>query len=255
MNFNKYKKFTKEKDIILTNKLKTINLKKLKFNIKKSLGRDKNGQLLYHRGGGVKKLYRLINSDLTNKSYRILQINYDPYRSSFINLIQFKDGSLSYSLSSSGDNLNTVINNFNFKYINNGKRFELLDIPPKSIIHNVELTPGDSGKLARSAGSFCKVFKKDFNYCDIILPSGEKKTISITCKATLGISSNIYKKFNKKYKAGTSRYLNKRPIVRGVAMNPIDHPHGGGEGKSSSGRPCVSPWGKLTKNVPTRKNK
>lgn len=255
MNFNKNKQIKIKKDVLLNNKNDYINLKKLNFSIKKCIGRDKYGQLMYHRGGGVKKLYKLLHNPLQSSFYRILQIQYDSYRSCFINLIQYKNGALSYCLAFSKSELNQIINNFDITKITCGMYLPLYNIPSKSLIYNVELIPGSGGTIGKAGGSFCKLFRKESDYGIIILPSGKKKKLSLNCKAFVGIPSNSYKKLNKKYKAGTVRYLNRRPVVRGVAMNPVDHPHGGGEGKSTSGRSCVSPWGKLTKNVPTRKKK
>ena len=253
MNFNKNKKIDIKKDIILNNKNDYIKIKKFKFNIKKSIGRDRSGQLMYHRGGGVKKSYTLINNSTKSSFYRILQVQYDAYRSCFINLIQYKEGSLSYSLASSESKLDKIVNNKDINKISNGMFMPLYNIPSKSWIYNLEILPNKGGNIGKAGGSYCKLFRKENDYAIVILPSGKKKHFSLNCKAMIGIPSNMYKKLNKKYKAGTTRYLNKRPVVRGVAMNPVDHPHGGGEGKSTSGRPCVSPWGKLTKNVPTRK--
>lgn len=257
MNFNKNKVLKKKIDLNLTNKNKSIFISKFIFGIKKSIGRSKEGQLLYHRGGGVKKKYRLLNTKYNNKLhyYRILQTQYNPYGNAFINLIQYKNGSLSYIVANSQDQINTVVSSKNNSKIFNGNRLYLKDIPSKSYIFNVEPIPGSKNLIANAAGTYCKIFRKLKEECIIILPSKKKKKISLKCKATIGIVSNSLKKFNKKYKAGTNRYLNKRPVVRGVAMNPVDHPHGGGEGKSTSSRSCVSPWGWLTKNVPTRKKK
>lgn len=252
MNFNKYKNLKKKFDIYTEKKKFVILPKKLQISLKKSLGKDKNGLLMYHRGGGVKKKFRLLNYNLHNEFYRILQVQYDPYRTSFINLCQSKDGSLFYELSETKSYKNKVLNPLKVNQIVSGTRMQLIDIPTKTYIYNVELYPNSQGVLAKSGGSYCKVFSKNEKTAEIILPSNVKLEISLLCKASIGIPSNIYKKLNKKYKAGINRYLNKRPVVRGVAMNPVDHPHGGGEGKTSSGRPCVSPWGKLTKNVPTR---
>lgn len=256
MNFNIFKNLKLKKDINFSSKTSLIEVKKLTFGIKKSLGRDKNGQLLYHRGGGVKKKYRLINYDILNKSYRIIQNQYDPYRSCLLSLIQYKDGSLSYILANSKNEINTFINNeLFFQSIMLGGQYLLNDLPTKTLIYNVEVNKQLRNYVSKSAGSCSKIFSKNEKFATIILPSKIKINISLKCKAFVGTCSNSFRRFKKLYKAGTNRFLNKRPVVRGVAMNPIDHPHGGGEGKSTSGRPCVSPWGKLTKNVPTVKKK
>lgn len=255
MNFNKNKIIKKKLDVKLTKSKKFFNFFRFCFNIKKSLGRDKNGLLMYHRGGGVKKKYRLIAKNTKSQYFRILSINYDPYRSAFIKLIQYKDGSFCYKLAESNDYLNSYKNNSNLKNLTIGTEYLLENIPTKSLIYNLERFPGKKQSIGKAAGSYCKIFRKDLTHAEILLPSGDKKLFSLKCKASLGIPSNMYSKLNKKYKAGTTRYLNKRPVVRGVAMNPIDHPHGGGEGKTSGGRPSSTPWGKLTKNVPTKKKK
>ena len=132
---------------------------------------------------------------------------------------------------------------------------KLKDAPIGVPIFNLEKSPGSGPVYSRAAGVSSLVLTKDLYYAKVKLPSGEERLFDLNCQLTLGVPSNIHNKFNKKYKAGTNRLLNKRPTVRGVAMNPIDHPHGGGEGKTSGGRPSVSPWGKLTKGVPTRNKK
>ncbi len=242
MNFNKFKNLKLKKDVNFSSKKFLIEIKKLTFGIKKSLGKDKNGQLLFHRGGGVKKKYRLINYNILEKSYRIIQNQYDPYRSCFLSLIQYKDGSLSYILANSTNEANKNINNeINSNSIVKGGQYLLNNLSTKTLIYNVEITKQSKNRVSKSAGSYSKIFSKNEKFATIILPSKTKINVSLKCKAFVGICSNSFKRFKKLYKAGTNRFLNKRPIVRGVAMNPIDHPHGGGEGKSTSGRPCVSP--------------
>jgi len=251
-NFNKNKLMKPSFDVILTKRQKTLPIKRLCFGIKKSVGRDKFGQLTFHRGGGVKRKYRLLNLNNTNQAFRILQTVYNPYSSNHINLIQYKDGSLAYSPSSA--NLDAGLNVIQTKNkLRKGSRMPLGLIPTKSLVSNVQTNEHNTSYLAVAAGTYCKIFKKTSKFAQLILPSGQKKTVKLTCFATLGINANADKKLFKKYKAGTNRYLNRRPTVRGVAMNPIDHPHGGGEGKSNIGRAPVSPWGKLTKGVPTKK--
>eukprot|EP01093_Parvamoeba_rugata_P018303 TRINITY_DN7786_c0_g1_i1.p1 TRINITY_DN7786_c0_g1~~TRINITY_DN7786_c0_g1_i1.p1 ORF type:complete len:204 (-),score=26.42 TRINITY_DN7786_c0_g1_i1:227-781(-) len=184
----------------------------------------------------------MINYNIIGSSYRIIQNQYDPYRNCFISLIQFLNGGLSYILSTSENELNVLIeNNLSKNKITMGEQYSLHYIPTKTLIYNVEIAENSKNGVSRSAGTSCKIFKKDNTSATIILPSKKKKKISLNCKAFVGTSSNMFVRFKKKYKAGTTRLLNKRPIVRGVAMNPVDHPHGGGEGKSTSGRPCVSP--------------
>lgn len=247
MNFNKNKFKKLELDSSLTKKKERIQIKRLHYKIKKCLGRDKHGQLSFTKGGGAKKKYRLLNTDNNLFDYRILNTVYDSYRSCFVNLIQFKTGELSFILNWS--NRSKKIFKGRPSKLYKGLRLPLYSIPSKSIIYNLE------SKEGRAAGSSCKIFRKYENEVEIVLPSGKHKFVSLECKANIGIPSNVFFRFKKKYKAGNSRHLNIRPTVRGVAMNPVDHPHGGGEGKTSGGRPSTSPWGKLTKNVPTKKKK
>jgi len=191
-----------------------------------------------------------------NKDYGLLRnIEYDPNRSASIGLVQFKDGSFSYMMVTSSVKVYDIINfsqNYHFDW-KMGDFLKLRYAPIGVPIYNIEKYPGSGAIYSRSAGTYSLLLTKELKYGKIKLPSGEERLFDLDCNVTLGIPSNIYNKFHKRYKAGTTRLLNKRPTVRGVAMNPIDHPHGGGAAKTTAGRPKVSPWGKLTRGVPTRK--
>lgn len=265
MNFNKYKNASKVYDITTSKYKYRVNLKKLTLKKKKSLGRSFGTIVSWHRGGGVKRNFRTLylNQDLTylngfvDKSYAILRsIEYDPNRSVFIGVIQFKDGGFTNIIVTSNMKVNDVICYSNDDLESNihlGDVFKLRNAPVGVPLYNLEKFPGSGSIYSRAAGVYSILLRKDLNFGKVKLPSGEERLFDLNCLVTLGIPSNIYNKFHKKYKAGTNRLLNKRPTVRGVAMNPIDHPHGGGQGKTGAGRPSVSPWGKLTKGVPTRK--
>lgn len=232
-------------------------LKKLTLKKSKSLGRSLGRIVSWHRGGGVKRNFRvLLENSCINLNYAILRsIEYDPNRSAFIGIIQFKNGSFAQSIVSSTMKINDILsfsnnNNLDLKV---GDIMKLQYAPIGIPLYNLEKYPNSGATYAKAAGVHVILLSKDVNYGKVRLSSGEERLFSLNCNVTMGIPSNIYNKFHKKFKAGTNRLLNKRPIVRGVAMNPIDHPHGGGAGKTAPGRPSVSPWGKLTKGVPTRK--
>jgi len=236
------------------------SLKRLLIKKNKSLGRSQGTIVTWHRGGGVKRNYRiLLNYRAIPSKFAILHsIEYDPNRSAFIGLIQFQNGSFSNIVVSSKMKLGEVLSfsliqeNYFFRKI--GDFVNLRDAPIGVPIYNLEKFPGSGPVYSKSAGVYSMLLTKSLNYGRVKLSSGSERLFDLNCLVTLGIPSNIYRQFNKKYKAGTNRLLNRRPIVRGTAMNPIDHPHGGGAGKTAPGRPSVSPWGKLTKGVPTRKN-
>ena len=236
------------------------SLKRLLLKKNKSLGRSKGSIVMWHRGGGVKRNYRiLLNYKTIPSSFAVLRsIEYDPNRSAFIGLIQFENGSFSNIVVSSKMKVGEILylshlkENHYFRKI--GDFLSLRDAPIGVPIYNLEKFPGSGPIYSKSAGVYSTLLTKDMKYGRVKLSSGAERLFDLNCLITLGIPSNIYRQFNKKYKAGTNRLLNRRPIVRGTAMNPIDHPHGGGAGKTAPGRPSVSPWGKLTKGVPTRKN-
>lgn len=245
--------------VLFTNNLtKKLPIKKLIKGFQRSNGRNNQGKItVRHRGGGHKRLYRNIEFNRINTSGIVQAINYDPNRSANIaNILNKKENKNFYILAPEGLKVNDTIesgSNADFKI---GNALPLSNIPIGSIIHNISLKPFSKGKLIRSAGTSAQLLQKlSNNYAKIRLNSGELRLILLTCYATIGTVSNINHKKIKLGKAGRSRWLNKRPHVRGVAMNPIDHPHGGGEGKTSGGRPSVSPKGKITKGKPTRSKK
>ena len=232
--------------------------KTLTVGISKSGGRNNKGRVtVRRRGGGHKRLYRMIDFKRNHFDIpaKVERIEYDPNRSAFIALLLYDDGKKSYILAPQrmaiGD---TVISSTNAD-IKPGNALPLANIPVGTIIHNVELKPGKGGQIARSAGTYVQLVGRDQAYSILRLNSGEQRMTRSECMATIGAVSNPDNKNIKLAKAGRSRWLGKRPSVRGVAMNPIDHPHGGGEGKTSGGRHPVTPWGKPTKGKKTRTNK
>ena len=232
--------------------------KTLTVGISKSGGRNNKGRVTARRrGGGHKRLYRMIDFKRNHFDIpaKVERIEYDPNRSAFIALLLYDDGKKSYILAPQrmaiGD---TVISSTNAD-IKPGNALPLANIPVGTIIHNVELKPGKGGQIARSAGTYVQLVGRDQAYSILRLNSGEQRITRSECMATIGAVSNPDNKNIKLAKAGRSRWLGKRPSVRGVAMNPIDHPHGGGEGKTSGGRHPVTPWGKPTKGKKTRTNK
>lgn len=230
---------------------------------KQKSGRNGEGRIcIRRRQGGCSSLYRKINFNLSfdlGDNYKLIRIEYDPNRSSFIGLLyNFKDKSFNYIILPENLFVNEVIlNPFEFSFKRKpGFRTYLNNFPLGSLIHNISLKIRGIGILCRSRGSFAKILQKNIEnkYVRIRLPSGEERLIHNLCKATLGVVSNRIKSVKKK-NAGWARRMGKRPSVRGVAMNPVDHPHGGGEGRTSGGRCSVTPWGKLTIGKPTVVNK
>ena len=259
MNFNKYKDIPKAYDVSFSKYKYKNNLKKLILKKKKNLGRSFGSIVNWHKGGGVKRNFRvLFKNDKIINSFGILRsIEYDPNRSVFIGVFQLKNGSFCNIAVPSKIAINSVFyfsdkQNLNYK---NGDLIKLRYAPIGVPIYNLEQYPGSGAVFSKAGGVSSTLLSKTLNYGKVKLPSGEERLFDLNCLVVIGTPSNIFNKFHKKYKAGTNRLLNKRPTVRGVAMNPIDHPHGGGEGKASGGRPSVSPWGKLTKGVPTRKKR
>ena len=223
-------------------------------------GRNNQGKItVRHRGGGHKRSYRFIRFKriLPSNNIQVYSIQYDPNRSANIaEIIDFDNKERSFILAPEGLKKGDCIQNGPNASLNLGSSIPLINIPIGSIIHNISLKPFEKGKLIRSAGTSAQLLQKlSNNYAKIRLNSGELRLISLNCYATLGKVSNGNHKKIKLGKAGRARWLNKRPHVRGVAMNPVDHPHGGGEGKTSGGRPSVSPQGKITKGKPTRSKK
>jgi large subunit ribosomal protein L2 len=247
-----------QRQTILLNK-KNLNMKfknkKLIKGFKRLNGRNNSGKItVQHKGGGHKRLYRYISFNREKNIEGIVsKILYDPNRSA--NIAYIKNNLKNFFiLAVEGIFKGQYIKSSNIAELNIGNALPLNKIPIGSLIHNISLYPKTEGKLIRSAGTFAQLIQIINNkYAKIRLSSGELKLILLKCYATLGIVSNINHKIIKKGKAGRSRWLNKRPIVRGVAKNPVDHPHGGGEGKTSGGRPSVTPKGFITKGLPTRK--
>ena len=221
-------------------------------------GRNNNGHITSRNmsGGGHKKMYRLV--DFYRKKFdvpgTVERIEYDPNRSCYIMLIKFEDGTHFYYLAPQKINVGDIVENGSKKEIKVGNCMPLRDIPVGINIHNVELQPGGGGKIARSAGTSVSISGLDGNYSLIKMTSGEVRKIDSRCMATIGVLSNPDQKNIKIGKAGRSRWLGRRPHTRGVVMNPVDHPHGGGEGKSAGGRHPVSPTGQGAKGLKTRKN-
>jgi large subunit ribosomal protein L2 len=208
------------------------------------------------RGGGHKRLYRKIDFNFLSTKYKILSNEYDPNRNSLISVVKcLNSGNFNYILSVKDLNPGDIVNTKDV--IINGGRYFLKDLPANYIISNVSILPFQGGKFARSSGSFCKILQKDFikSIVKIKMPSLEERFVSMNCMANVGPILNTFKHLKKLKKAGNSRWLGRRPSVRGVAMNPIDHPHGGGQGKTSGGRPSVTPWGHITIGKKTRSSR
>lgn len=226
--------------------------------LRKSGGRNNTGRITVRfRGGGHKRRYRLIDFKRTkfDVAATVERLEYDPNRSAFIALIRYEDGVKAYILApqrlGAGDQ---VISGLRAD-IKPGNALPLKNIPVGTIVHNVELKAGKGGQLARSAGTYVQLVGKDQGYAQIRLSSGELRMVRGECMATIGAVSNPDRQNISLGKAGRTRWLGFRPHVRGVAMNPVDHPHGGGEGRTSGGRHPVTPWGKPTKGKKTRNNK
>ncbi len=226
--------------------------------LRKSGGRNLHGRItVRHRGGGHKRRFRIIDfkRDKVDVPARVLSIEYDPNRSSRIALVQYTDGEKRYIISPLGLKVNDEIiagTNVEMKV---GNALPLRNILPGTPIHNIELIKDKGGQLVRSSGGAAIIMAKEGNFAQLKLPSGEIRKILLDCRATVGQVGNIEHEGLSLGKAGRSRWLGRRPTVRGVAMNPVDHPLGGGEGKSSGGRHPVSPWGIPAKGFKTRKKK
>lgn len=230
------------------------NIKELTIAKKNTGGRDNFGKIAtYHRGGGHKRRYRVINfnNSNTDKLGIIRRFEYDPNRKSYLALVCYVDGFLSYILASEGMFIGQILGSKNNYIIESGLSHKINKFPLGTYIHNIEFKKNMGGIFSRAAGTSSLILKKYGKNVLIRLRSKQLKLINNNCNASLGFVSNSDFKFNKLLKAGQSRWLGRRPHVRGVAMNPVDHPHGGGEGKTSGGRCSVSPWGILTKGYPT----
>ncbi|MGQ9745181.1 MAG: 50S ribosomal protein L2 [Dissulfurimicrobium sp.] len=232
--------------------------KSLTESLKRSGGRNNYGRITArHRGGGHKKLYRIIDfkRDKMSIPAKVASIEYDPNRSARIALLHYVDGEKRYILAPLGLNKgDTVISDVSAD-VRPGNSMQLRNIPLGTLVHNIEMKPGKGGQIARSAGAAAQVMAKEGKQVQLRLPSGEVRMFHFTCMATVGQIGNLDHENICLGKAGKSRWLGIRPSVRGVAMNPVDHPMGGGEGKSSGGRHPCSPWGWPTKGYKTRRKK
>jgi len=233
-------------------------MKRLVNKLTSTGGRNNQGRITSRRmGGGAKRKYRII--DFKRNKFgiegKVVRNEYDPNRSSFISLIKYEDGEYRYILSPQNLSAGNTVISDNKTEINNGNCLPLKNIPVGTNIHNIELKPGAGGQIARAAGTYAQIISKEIIFSQIRQSSGEIRLINSNCLATIGTVSNSDNQNVKLGKAGRKRYLGFRPKVRGVVMNPVDHPHGGGEGRTSGGRHPVTPWGKPTKGKKTRNNK
>jgi len=224
--------------------------------LKKKSGRSNQGRIcVRHRGGGSKRRYRLVDfkCDKDGIPGKVISVEYDPNRSARIALVQYRDGEKRYIIAPQGLQTGDQIMSGEAASLKSGYTLPLKKIPEGSLIYNLELKPGKGAQLVRSAGTAAQLLSKERRYAQIKLPSGEVRLFLLQCRATMGRVGNVDHSSVQLGKAGKSRRMGRRPHVRGVAMNPIDHPHGGGEGRSGPGRNPVSPWGLPTKGKRTRK--
>ncbi len=233
-------------------------VKKLTEGLPQKGGRNNTGRITARRrGGGHKRRYRTI--DFRRRKFdvpaKVVRLEYDPNRTAFIALLEYEDGELAYILAPQRLNAGDMVISGERCDIKPGNAMPMENIPVGTIIHNIEMRPGKGGQIARAAGTYAQLVGKDSGYAQLRLSSGEARMVAATGMATIGAVSNPDNKNIKKAKAGRNRWLGKRPSVRGVAMNPVDHPHGGGEGRSSGGRHPVTPWGVPTKGKRTRRGK
>ena len=242
-DFSEITKFEPERSLLATKK--------------KNAGRNSYGRItVRHRGGGNRKKYRIIdfkrNKDGINAT--VIGIEYDPNRTANIALLQYEDGEKAYIIAPLGLTDGDIVVSGEGADIKPGNALFLKDIPVGTLIHNIELYPGKGGQLVRSAGSSAQLMAKEGDYAQVRLPSGEVRMVRLNCKATIGVIGNQQHENISIGKAGRKRHMGWRPTVRGVVMNPNDHPHGGGEGKTGIGRPGpVTPWGKPALGLKTRK--
>ena len=233
-------------------------IKSLTEGLRKSGGRNNHGHITsWQKGGGHKRRYRMV--DFRRRKFdmpaTVERLEYDPNRTAFIALIRYEDGELSYILAPQRLKAGDVVVSGSKVDVKPGNAMPLKNIPVGTIVHNVEMKIGKGGQIARSAGTYVQLVGRDQGMALLRLSSGEVRMVAADCMATIGAVSNPDEQNIVIGKAGRSRWLGRRPHVRGVAMNPIDHPHGGGEGRTSGGRHPVTPWGIATKGKKTRKNK
>ncbi len=233
--------------------------KSLTAPLKSSGGRNVYGRTtVRNRGGGHKRLYRIIDFKRTKEGVpaKVAAIEYDPNRSANIALLHYADGYKAYIIAPNNLKVGDIVEAGANADIKAGNSLQLKDIPVGSLIHNIELRPGKGGQLVRSAGAVAQLMAKEGAYAHVRLPSGEVRLVHLTCRATIGQVGNLDYENITRGKAGRSRWMGKRPHVRGSAMNPVDHPHGGGEGRAPIGRKYpVSPWGKIAIGGKTRRKK
>ncbi|HEY4544395.1 MAG TPA: 50S ribosomal protein L2 [Tissierellaceae bacterium] len=238
---------------------KTEPEKSLVVSLKKTGGRNSRGVITTrHIGGGAKRKYRIIDfkRDKDGIPGKVASIEYDPNRTSYIALINYADGEKRYIIAPNKLKVGDVIESGENADIKIGNALKLKDIPVGTVVHNIELKPGKGAQLARSAGTSAQLMAKEGKFAQLRLPSGEFRLIHLECRATVGQVGNTTHELRVIGKAGKSRHLGIRPTVRGSAMNPVDHPHGGGEGRTPIGRPSpMTPWGKKALGVKTRKGK
>ncbi|MCL5775833.1 50S ribosomal protein L2 [Limibaculum sp. FT325] len=221
-------------------------------------GRNNTGRITARRrGGGAKRLYRIVDFKRTKADVpaTVERIEYDPNRTAFIALIRYEDGELAYILAPQRLGVGDKVVSGRKVDVKPGNAMPFTGMPIGTIVHNVEMKPGKGGQIARAAGTYAQFVGRDGGYAQLRLSSGELRIVRQECMATVGAVSNPDNSNQNFGKAGRTRHQGKRPAVRGVAMNPIDHPHGGGEGRTSGGRHPVTPWGKPTKGRKTRSNK
>ncbi|WDC83138.1 50S ribosomal protein L2 [Caloramator sp. mosi_1] len=233
--------------------------KSLVITLKKHSGRNSYGRItVRHRGGGYKIKYRIIDfkRDKDGIPAKVTAIEYDPNRTANIALLTYADGEKRYILAPNGLSVGDTVMSGENADIKVGNALKLKDIPVGTMIHNIELNPGKGGQLVRAAGAAAQLMAKEGKYAQVRLPSGEVRLVRLECKATIGVVGNAEHELVIIGKAGRKRHMGIRPTVRGSVMNPVDHPHGGGEGRSPIGRPSpVTPWGKPTLGYKTRKHK
>jgi large subunit ribosomal protein L2 len=233
-------------------------VKKLTEGLSKSGGRNNHGRTTaYHKGGGHKRTYRMVDFKRTKFGVQAVveRLEYDPNRTAFIALIRYEDGEEAYIIAPQRLQVGDPVIADAKVDVKPGNAAPIRSIPVGTVVHNVELKPGKGGQIARSAGTYAQIVGRDGDFTQIRLGSGEIRRVHSTCIASIGAVSNPDHQNINIGKAGRNRWLGKRPVVRGVVMNPVDHPHGGGEGRTSGGRHPVTPWGKDTKGKRTRNNK
>ncbi|MGE0666384.1 MAG: 50S ribosomal protein L2 [Sphingomonadales bacterium] len=233
-------------------------VKALTEGLTKKGGRNNHGRVTaFGQGGGHKRSYRLV--DFKRRKFDVAgaveRLEYDPNRSAFIALVKYEDGELAYILAPQRLSVGDQVISGKKVDVKPGNAMPLGSMPVGTIVHNVELKPGKGGQIARAAGTYVQYVGRDGDYSILRLASGEQRIVHSSCMATVGAVSNPDNQNTNLGKAGRNRWMGKRPSVRGVAMNPVDHPHGGGEGRTSGGRHPVTPWGKPTKGKKTRSNK